>query len=196
MAITADELKEYYGKRFYYFAGLHFFTISCFAVIDLFPEHKEWEFPPNPKDHRTITDLCFGEEEHSLIQQYKAALFARPSLQAARRRQEMVHGIHQDLLHFIKNGRNLIKEIDIHIHKSLKPLSEYCLHQAILYGWLAELDELKTINAVARIDYLGQLVDRRISELLGYWSAKMEEKRRSVKGTLPRIKKNSEMRNL
>lgn len=91
---------------------------------------------------------------------------------------------------FIREGKMIIENINFHDYKSFSVLSDFCLVITELYN-LAKSQKriLQNIKILKETDTVGHLTTGKAYELIGYWKAKMEEKRRNYLNTKPKTLK-------
>ncbi len=85
---------------------------------------------------------------------------------------------------YIKQGERIIENINFNDYKSFDILSDLCLIISCLYGgYTAHIFVWPYLSNIKRMDTIAHLTTGKAYELIGYWKAKMEEKRRNFRNT-------------
>ncbi len=91
---------------------------------------------------------------------------------------------------YIRQGKMIIKNINFNEYKSFAILSDFCLLISGLYGSdFSQEYILSHIGIIEKVDTMAHLITGKAYELIGYWKAKMEEKRRNFMNTKPKTLK-------
>ena len=176
MRAKKSEYGNYYQNQGARFQTLARYLGHCHVIINCFANKFYYNFPP-------------GEEEQQTFEKFVKEHFIENE-------EIQFDDIDYDsIFDFLENGMMQIKNRDIRNLESFKKMELYCIYMFLIYLTIAQIKEIKvknpkidqlaSINTISSMNELDYLLFSKSHQLIGYWTAKMEEKIRRHLSTGP-----------
>jgi hypothetical protein len=191
MAAKFDDLEVYYKIYSNRFQDLAKYLIYNYVLIKLFPHFPYHNFPAGEEDIERIEDLL---REHNYIEKENEGI----------KLTELSEETYLWIIDFLKNYERYLGELDISDPESFTKMSDYCTAMYLSNIIVVKANELTKKNHSINLDRLtseGSVVYNsemdyqlmsKAHQLIGYWTAKMEEKKRNLKSVSVKTQKKLE----
>jgi hypothetical protein len=183
MRAKKSEYRNYYENQGARFQELARYLGHCHVIITIFSDKFDYNFPPDEEEQQTFEE--FVREHYN----------AKGGI-------EFEEIDYDSIFDFLENGMMQIKNRDIRNLESFKKMELYCIYLFLIYLTIAQIKSIKvkkpaiaklaSLNTISVLNDLDFLLCSKANQLIGYWTAKMEEKRKNIKNVSVKTQKKIE----
>ena len=172
-----------------YFRILSYYLTECYGLIEYFTKNPDHDFPPSfdfmAKTLKKELPLTPLKPDHTGYEKFVAERLSNMMFGY-----DDIEKLEDDLNDFFDNGFDNITKLSIKDSKSLWRLGIYSFLMAETFYMATHFgDTRKGIIFIVRYQQLSTALQSVAWNAIGYWEAKMEEKKRNLKSVRTRTKK-------